>query len=98
MLGWSEFKIYLKFSMTKAVINIIAGINQNQNSVNQYIIGHYNSSVWIIDLVSQEKLFMAILFYSQNFCQKSADRKSPTKYFSYFVLMFGLVLEPWLYV
>ena len=34
-----------------------------------------------------EKLFMAILFSSQSFCQKSAERKSPKKYFSYFVLM-----------
>ena len=32
---------------------------------------------------------MAILFYSQSFCQKSAERKSPKKYFSYFVLMSG---------
>ena len=31
-----------------------------------------------------EKLFMAILFYSQSFCQKSAETKSPKKYFSYF--------------
>ena len=39
-----------------------------------------------------EKLFMA-LNYSQSFCQKSAKRKSPKKYFSYFVLMSGLGLE-----
>ena len=31
-----------------------------------------------------EKLFMAVLIYSQSFCQKSAERKSPKKYFSYF--------------
>ena len=37
-----------------------------------------------------EKLFMAILFYSQSFCQKSAERKSLNKNFSYFVLMSGL--------
>ena len=77
-----------------------------------YIIGHYNPSVRIIDLVSHttyvvsvnfihkwrgpyslkptpndrffEKLFMAILFDAQSFCQKSAERKSPKKYFSYF--------------
>ena len=29
-----------------------------------------------------EKLFMAVLSYSQSFCQKSAERKSPKKYFS----------------
>ena len=90
-----------------------------------YIIGHYNPSVRIIDLVSHttcvvcvnsihkwrdlqfkvdserqlfEKLFRAILFYSQSFCQKSAERKSPKKYFSYFILMSGLGLEPWLFV
>ena len=32
-----------------------------------------------------EKLFMAVLIYSQSFCQKSAERKSPKKYFLYFV-------------
>ena len=77
---------------------------------NTYIIGHYNPSVRIIDLVFHttyvvcvnfihkwrdlqfkvdskrqnfEKLSMAIFIYSQ----KSAERKSPKKYFSYFVLM-----------
>ena len=29
-------------------------------------------------------------FYSQNYCRKSAERKSPKKYFFYFVLMSGL--------
>ena len=33
-----------------------------------------------------EKLFMANFVYSQSFCQISAERKSPKKYFSYFVL------------
>ena len=42
-----------------------------------------------------EKLFMSILFYSQSFCQKSAEMKSPKKYFSYLVLMSGLEHEPW---
>ena len=37
---------------------------------------------------------MAVLIYSQSFCQKSAERKSPKKYFLYFVLMSGLALEP----
>ena len=75
-----------------------------------YIIGHYNPSLRIIDLISHttyvvcvnflhkwrdlqfkvferflEKLFMAIFIYSQIFCQKPAERKSPQKYFSYFV-------------
>ena len=36
-----------------------------------------------------EELFMAIFIYSQSFCQKSAERKSLKKYFSYFVLMSG---------
>ena len=39
-----------------------------------------------------EKLFMAILFTRESFCQKSAERKSPKKYLSYFVLMSGLGL------
>ena len=84
------------------------------------IIGHYNPSVRIIDLVSHTtyvvfvlyvsggtyslkstpnvrlfgKLFMAIFIYSHSFYQKSAERKSPKKYFSYFVSMSGLGLEP----
>ena len=45
-----------------------------------------------------EKLFMAIFIYSQSFCQKSDERKSLKKYFSYFVLMSSLGLEPWLFV
>ena len=46
-----------------------------------------------------ENLFMAIFIDSQSFCQKSAERrKSPKKYFSYFVVMSGLGLEPWLFV
>ena len=84
-----------------------------------YIIGHYNPSVRIIDLVSHttyivcinfihnistandrffKKLFMAVSVYSENFCQKSAERKSPKKYFLYFVLVPELGYEPWLYV
>ena len=90
-----------------------------------YIIGHYNPSVWIIDIVSHTtyvvcvifihkwrelqfkvdskrqifwKIFHINFFYTQKFWQKSGDRKSPKKYFSYFVLMFGLGLEPWLLV
>ena len=38
------------------------------------------------------------LIYFHRFCQKSALRKSPKKYFSYFVLMSGLGLESWLFV
>ena len=34
-----------------------------------------------------EELLMAISLYSQSFCQKFAERKSPKKYFLYFVLM-----------
>ena len=44
-----------------------------------------------------EKLFHGGFIYFQSFCQKSAEWKSPKKYFfSYFVLMSGLGLEPWL--
>ena len=42
--------------------------------------------------------FHSNFIYSQSFSQKSAERKSPKKYFSYFVLMSGLGLEPWLFV
>ena len=45
-----------------------------------------------------QKLFMAIFIYSQSFDQKSAEKKSPKKYFLYFVFMSGLELEPWLYI
>ena len=93
--------------------------------IHTYIIGHYNPSVRIIDLVSyttyvvcvklihkwRDLLFKADserqifwetfhgnFIYSQSFCQKSAERKSPKKYFLYFVFMSGLGLELWLYV
>ena len=73
-----------------------------------YIIGHYNPSVRIIDLVSHTTYIVCVNFihkwwdlqfkvdferqifwetfhcnfiYSQSFCQKSAERKSPKKYF-----------------
>ena len=62
---------------------------------------HYNPSVRIIIRtidVFFENLFMAIFIYSQRFCQKSTERKSPKKYFSYSVLMSGLGLEPCLFV
>ena len=88
--------------------------------IHTYIIGHYNPSVRIIDLVSHTTYVVCVNFfylqfkvdserqtwetfsgnfiYSQSFCQKSAERKSPKKYFSYCVLMSGLGLEPWLFV
>ena len=44
-----------------------------------------------------EKLFHGNFIYSQSFCQKSAERKSPKKYFSYLVLMSGLGLELWIF-
>ena len=86
-----------------------------------YVIGYYNPSVRIIDLVSHAtyvacikfihkwrdlqfkvlserqiflKTFRGNFIYSQNIYQKSAKRKSLKKYFSYFVLMCGLGLEP----
>ena len=34
-----------------------------------------------------EKLFHGNFIYSSSFCQKSAERKSPKKYFSYFVFL-----------
>ena len=37
-----------------------------------------------------ETFYMAIFIYSQSFCQKSSERISQKKYFSYFVLMSGL--------
>ena len=45
-----------------------------------------------------DRFFEKLFIYSQSFCQKSARKKSPKKYFSYFVLMSGLRLEPWLFV
>ena len=41
--------------------------------------------------------FHGNFIHSQSFCRKSAERKSPKKYFSYFVLMSGLGLELWLF-
>ena len=94
-------------------------------AIHTYIIGHYNPSVRIIDLVSHTTYVVCVNFiykwrdlqfkvdferqiflrnfswqflFTQSFCQKSAERKSPQKYFSYFVLMSGLEFEPWLFV
>ena len=45
-----------------------------------------------------EKLFHGRSIYSQSFCQKSAERKSPKKYFSYFnFFMIDLGYEPRLF-
>ena len=91
-----------------------------------YLIGHYNPSVRIVNLISHTTYVVCVNFihkwrdlqfkvdserqiffwetfhsnfiYFQSFCQKSAERKSPKKRFSYFVLMSGLGLEPWLFV
>ena len=43
-----------------------------------------------------KKLFMAILFYPQSFCLKTADRRSPKRIFSNFVLFekYKPVFEP----
>ena len=35
---------------------------------------------------------MAVFIYSQSYCQKSAERKSPKKYFLHLVLTSGLRL------
>ena len=36
-----------------------------------------------------EKLFMAVLIFSQSFCQKSAEKKSPQKCFLFWCLVWG---------
>ena len=114
-----SIKLLIFFFVSNLLITIQIHI------IHTYIIGHYNTSVRIIDLVSHttyvvcvnfihkwgdlqlkltpndrffEKLFMAIFIYSQSFCQKSAEKKSPKKYFSYFILMSDLGIEPWLFV
>ena len=63
-----------------------------------YISGWTYSLKWTPNDRFFEKLFMEILFTSQSFCQKSAERKLPKKYYLYFVLMSGLVLDSWLFV
>ena len=93
---------YLFFFDLKKLLNIIS------NYIHIYIIGHYNPSVRIIDLVPHATYVVCVNFihkwrdlqfkvdserqiwetfhgnfiYSQSFCQKSAERKSPKKYFS----------------
>ena len=76
------------------------------NRILQKIIGQYNPSVRIINLVSHTTYVVCVNFiykwhsfhgnciYSESFCQKSSEWKSPKKCFSYFVLMSGLVLDP----
>ena len=48
-----------------------------------YISGGTHSLTSIPNDRFLEKLIMAIFIYSQSFCQKSAERKSMKKYFSY---------------
>ena len=61
-----------------------------------YITGGIYSLNWTSNVRVFEKLFIATFIYFQNFCQKSAERKLPKEYLSYFVLMSGLRREPWL--
>ena len=103
------------FNPSFRIIDLVA----HTTYVHTYIIGHYNLSVKIIDLVSHttyvvcvnfiyksrhlkstpndrffEKLFMAVLIYSQSFCLKSAARESSKKYFLYFVLILAWGSNP----
>ena len=64
-----------------------------------FLVSHTTYVVWVNfihkwstpnDRFFFEKHFMAILCSCQSFCQKSVERKSPKKYFSYLVLMSGL--------
>ena len=48
--------------------------------------------------IFRETFSWQVFIYSQSFCQKSAERKSPKKYISYCALMSGLGLKPWFYV
>ena len=63
---------------------------------------HKRRDLQFFKVVSERQIFWETFhghfIYSPSFCQKSAERKSPKKYFSYFVLMSGLGLEPWLFV
>ena len=45
-----------------------------------------------------ETFSLQVFIYSQSVCPKSAKKKSPKKYFSYFVIMSGLGLDPRLFV
>ena len=54
----------------------------------QYFFSHRRELQFNVDSERQilEKLFHgSFLFYSQSFCQKSAERKLTKKYFSYFI-------------
>ena len=71
--------------------------------IHTYIIGHYNNLVRIIDLVSHAatynwfkvdseqqnfgETFHGNFYLLSEFLPESAERKSPKKYFSYFILM-----------
>ena len=69
----------------------------------------FSHHLWCVNVIHEFKVdserqiffwetFHSNFIYSQSFCKKSAERKSPKKYFSYFVLMSGLGLEAWFYV
>ena len=78
------------------------------NHLHTYIIGHYNPSVRVIDLVSHKTYVVCVNFLhkwrdlqfkvdSKRFWETfhgNAERKSPKNYFLYFVLMSGLGFNP----
>ena len=61
---------------------------------------HISGGTYSFKIDSERQVFWETLhansIYFQSFRQKSADRKSPQKYFLYFVLTSGLGFERWL--
>ena len=107
--NWLWFHKHVVFCLEIEPIYVTEALGWHlTNHLHTYIMGHYNSSIrpsfWHhsrCNVVCERQIFWESLhgtfIYSQSFCQKSAERKSPMKYFSYLVLMSGLGLEPWLF-
>ena len=72
-----EYSILIVCSNNSLYYNTLYGFD----SLHTYIIEHYNPSVRITAWQIFETLFHGRFIYSQNFSQKSAERKSPKKYF-----------------
>ena len=89
LVGLVNLKLHF-FSALKMVI--LCSLLKKCNTEN----GWHVFFLILLPYESIHKAFHGNFIYYQSFCQKSAERKSPKKYFMYFVLMSSLGLEPWI--
>ena len=63
MLGRSLSRFCLASLVYKWAANLSKDITRSPSNIHTYIIGHYNSSVWIIDLVSHLAYVVCVNFF-----------------------------------